>query len=93
MIRHEPGPALGTDCNAISVTLQPMGDASLPTCEMHYDIPVVEFRGEGVHGKVALLLGNVTDPAGYLRRLSRQLAAFAAQVDAARDERMPENAR
>ena len=74
--------------NSIRVQIQPVGNA-IVECAMSGDIPVITWRGEGIHGRVEVLLGNVDDASDYLRRLGRQLTAFAAQVDAARDTRQP----
>lgn len=87
MIRPEP---TGNDCNAIAVRLAPVGNPPLPVCRDADEVPSILWEGEGWHASVRIDLGNVDDATDYLRRFSRQLAAFAAQIDAARDERMPE---
>ena len=85
MIRHEPD---HTGHNAVTVVLQPVGDAPLPHCTGAEDTPVIEWGGWPT--RVQLLLGNVDDPAEYLRDHARQLLAFAHDIDAGREQRQPE---
>ena len=81
----------GGPYQALTITLQPIGAGFMPTTRMAFGTPVVAFGD--FPARVEVLLGNVDDPADFLRRLARTLTAFAHEVDVAREQRMPEATR